>query len=607
MSTDACRPAARQHNMPFGAELQPDGVRFRIWAPKHERMALRLEGDPRILTLERESGGWHTLLAAGAGAGARYQFVLPDGVAVPDPASRYQPQDVHGPSEVMDPGAYRWRNADWRGRPWEEAVIYELHVGCFTDAGTFDAALERLRHLAGLGVTAIELMPLSDFAGGRNWGYDGVLPFAPDGSYGHPDDLKALIDAAHDLGLMVLIDVVYNHFGPEGNYLGLYAPQFFSTRHKTPWGAGINYDGRDSRPVREFVIHNALYWLQEFQCDGLRLDAVHAILDDSPVHILAELAQRARAAFPDRLVHLLLENEHNEAHWLTRTRERSARLFSAQWNDDVHHVLHAAATGDSEGYYADYIDQTALLGRALAEGFGFQGEPMPYRGSARGEPSGHLPPTAFVAFLQNHDQVGNRAFGERISALAAAPAVRAATAIYLLLPQIPMLFMGEEWHARQPFLFFCDFGAELGQRVVQGRRQEFARFAAFQDESARARIPDPQAAETFRASKLDWGGIDEPEAASVLSWYRELLSVRRRHIVPLLPALTRGGRFETLGDAALRIHWQGEDGAELILLANLKGEPAADIPAPPGTLLWQEGHVDSGGFGPWSLRWSLRT
>ncbi len=465
MNSAARRAVARLHSMPFGAELQPDGVRFRIWAPQHERMALRLDAQPRVWKLERESGGWHTLISAHAKPGTRYQFVLPDGMAVPDPASRYQPEDVHGPSEVMDPGSYRWRNLDWRGRPWEEAVIYELHVGCFTDAGSFDAARERLSHLAGLGVTAIELMPLSDFPGSRNWGYDGVLPYAPDASYGHPDSLKALIDAAHGLGLMVLIDVVYNHFGPEGNYLGLYAPQFFSARHQTPWGSAVNFDGRDSRPVREFFIHNALYWLEEFHCDGLRLDAVHAILDDSPAHILAELAQRVRAAFPDRHIHLLLENEHNQARLLVRTRQQAIRLYDAQWNDDVHHVLHAAATGETEGYYADYAARTSLLGRALAEGFAFQGEHMAYRGSARGEPSSQLPPAAFVAFLQNHDQVGNRAFGERISMLATAPAVRAATAIYLLLPQIPMLFMGEEWHTRQPFLFFCDFGAELGQAV----------------------------------------------------------------------------------------------------------------------------------------------
>jgi maltooligosyltrehalose trehalohydrolase len=601
------RTTARAHSMPFGAELQTGGVRFRIWAPAHERMALRLDGQAETLPLERESGGWHTLITPRARAGSRYQFVLPDGVAVPDPASRYQPEDVHAASEVMDPKAYRWHDLDWHGRPWREAVVYELHVGCFTEDGSYEAARERLRHLAELGVTALEIMPLSDFPGRRNWGYDGVLPFAPDASYGQPDQLKALVDAAHSLGLMVLIDVVYNHFGPEGNYLGLYAPQFFSKRHHTPWGAALNFDGRDSRPVREFVIHNALYWLDEFHCDGLRLDAVHAILDDSPLHILAELAQRVRSAHPNRQIHLLLENEHNEARWLERGQGGGSRLYDAQWNDDVHHVLHTAATDDAEGYYADYLRQPTLLGRALAEGFAFQGELMPYRGSPRGEASAQLPPDAFVAFLQNHDQVGNRALGERISLLASPTAVRAVTAVYLLLPQVPMLFMGEEWYSRQPFLFFCDFGAELGEAVVRGRRQEFARFAAFQDEAARERIPDPQQEQTFRSSKLDWNQLGEPEAAATLSWYRDLLAVRRRHIVPLLPKLARGGEFEVLAGTTVRVRWRTDDEQQLALTANLGSEPVAGISDTPGRLLWQEGHVDRAGFGAWSLRWSLRS
>ena len=470
------------------------------------------------------------------------------------------------------PGPIRGTITTWRGRPWNEAVIYELHMGSFTDSGTFDAARDAST------ISQRSVSPPSsscrcaDFPGRRNWGYDGVLPFAPDASYGHPRELKALVDRAHALGLMVLIDVVYNHFGPEGNYLSLYAPQFFSTRHHTPWGAGINFDGRDNRAVREFVVHNALYWLTEFHFDGLRLDAVHSILDDSPVHILAEIAQRVRAALPDRHVHLLLENEHNQAHWLERGRERTPGLFNAQWNDDVHHVLHVATTADAEGYYADYIGRTDRLGRALAEGFAFQGEPMSYRGAARGQPSAHLPPTAFVSFLQNHDQIGNRALGERITALAAAPAVRAATALYLLLPQIPMLFMGEEWHSRQPFLFFCDFGAELGEAVTRGRRQEFARFAAFRDQSARDASPIRRPKRPSRAASSTGRCRTSPTARRPRSWYRELLAVRRRHIVPLLPSLTRSGEFQVLGEAAVLVRWQSVDGTLLTLVANLKSE-----------------------------------
>jgi malto-oligosyltrehalose trehalohydrolase len=602
------RAGTRMHAMPFGAELQQDGaVRFRLWAPRHEHIELRLHGQQKDRALQRDAEGWHALITRRASRGSRYQFVLPDGTAVPDPASRFQPEDVHGPSEVVDPLAYSWQDLDWCGRPWHEVVLYELHVGCFSGAGTYDGIRERLQHLCRLGVTAIELMPLSDFPGRRNWGYDGVLPFAPDASYGDPQQLKALIDAAHGLGLMVLLDVVYNHFGPEGNYLSLYAPQFFNAQHQTPWGAAVNFDGEGSRTVREFFIHNALYWLDEFHCDGLRLDAVHAIRDDSKVHILSELAQRVRAAFPGRHVHLVLENERNEARWLERDRDGQPQFFDAQWNDDVHHVLHVAVTADREGYYGDYIGSTERLGRALAEGFAFQGELMAYQGSPRGEPCVHLPPPAFVAFIQNHDQVGNRAFGGRITALANGAAVRAIAAVYLLLPQIPMLFMGEEWHCPQPFLFFCDFGAELGEAVVRGRRAEFARFEAFRDESVRARIPDPQAPETFQRSKLDWTGLDEPDAASSLSHYQELLAVRRRHIVPLLPALTRGGEYRVIGPSSLLVRWQSASGRELTLMANLKDTAAAHFPSVQGRLLWQEGRIDAAGtLSPWSVRWSAR-
>jgi malto-oligosyltrehalose trehalohydrolase len=608
MTTTACRAGARSHAMPFGAELQVDGsVRFRLWAPSHERIELRLQDQPGSLALQREAGGWHTLHTARAARGSRYHFILPDGAAVPDPASRFQPEDVHGPSEVIDPRAYQWHDLEWRGRPWHEAVLYELHVGCFTAAGSFVSAIERLEHLRELGITAIEIMPLADFPGRRNWGYDGVLPFAPDSSYGDPLQLKALIDAAHGMGVMVLLDVVYNHFGPDGNYLSQYAPQFLSARHHTPWGAAINFDGDDSRTVREFFIHNALYWLNEFHCDGLRLDAVHAIIDDSPVHILAELSQRVRTGLPGRHIHLVLENEHNQARWLERDNHGVPCLYSAQWNDDAHHVLHAAASGEAEGYYGDYLANTELLGRALAQGFAFQGELMPYRGTARGEPSAHLPPDAFVAFIQNHDQIGNRACGERLTALAPDPAVRAITALYLLLPQIPMLFMGEEWHCPQPFLFFCDFAGELGEAVVRGRRQEFSRFEAFRDESARARIPDPQAVESFRGSKLDWSGLDEPAGAATLSWYRELLAVRRRHITALLPTLRGAGEYRVLGESAVLVRWVGYTAVELTLMANLKDRVAHEFPATAGTLLWQEGHTDAaGGLGPWSVRWSLR-
>jgi malto-oligosyltrehalose trehalohydrolase len=590
--------------MPFGAELQVDGrIRFRIWAPKHDRIDIELQDiSTSTASMRRAADGWHTLVTDRARAGSRYRFLLPDGRGVPDPASRYQPQDVHGPSEVVDPTGYQWRDRAWRGRPWHETVIYELHIGTFTSAGTFNSTIQSLEHLVTLGVTAIELMPVADFPGQRNWGYDGVLPFAPDSSYGRPEHLKALVDAAHALNLVVILDVVYNHFGPEGNYLSLYAPQFFNARHRTPWGAAINFDAEGSRVVRDFVIHNALYWLEEFHIDGLRLDAVHAIRDDSTTHILAELAQRVRSASLPRDTHLILENENNEASWLHRK-----TLYDAQWNDDLHHVLHVAATDEREAYYADYVGDTDKLGRALAQGFAYQGEFMPHRGSPRGEPSPHLPPERFVAFIQNHDQVGNRALGGRLHAIAPPAAVRAVTAVYLLLPQIPMLFMGEEWHSERPFQFFCDFGAQLAEAVRKGRRQEFSKFAAFAHESARERIPDPQAIATFQGSKLDWESLAHPSHVAVLRWYQDLLSVRARHIVPLLPHLSGAGEYVIMGPGACIVRWRTANALELTLLANLSAQRTRGFPPIAGELLWEEGRIEVLGTYPaWTVRWLLR-
>jgi malto-oligosyltrehalose trehalohydrolase len=550
--------------------------------------------------------GWHGVVTDRAQAGTRYKFVLGDGMQVPDPASRYQPEDVHGASEVIDPRAHVWRDADWRGRSWEEAIVYELHMGTFTPNGTFLSAVDKLDHLVSLGVTAIEIMPIGDFPGQRNWGYDGVLPYAPDCVYGRPEHFKALIEAAHERRLMVLLDVVYNHFGPEGAYLHAIAPETFTDRHHTPWGAAINLDGERATPTREFFIHNALYWIEEYHLDGLRLDAVHAILDDSPKHLLAEMAERLRQHSRDRPVHLILENEENTARWLARAPDGSPLTYTAQWNDDVHHVLHVAATGERTGYYEDYLDDTAKLGRALAQGFAFQGEHMPYRGYRRGEPSASLPPTAFVAFIQNHDQIGNRAFGERLTSIAAPEAVRAVAAIYLLLPQIPMLFMGEEWGADQPFPFFCDFGPDLAEAVRRGRRQEFARFPEFQDPATRERIPDPLAQSTFTSAKLAWEDLCREPHASWLDWYRRLLSVRDAEIVPRLRDIRAGGEYKLLDASAVWVRWDVGGGQEnLVLLANLSSI-AVKGPALSGRVLWQEGQADEdGSLGPFCVRWSI--
>jgi 1,4-alpha-glucan branching enzyme/maltooligosyltrehalose trehalohydrolase len=446
-------------------------------------------------------------------------------------------------------------------------------------------------------------MPVADFPGARNWGYDGVLPFAPDSRYGRPEDLKALIQAAHARGLMVLLDVVYNHFGPEGNYLHLYAQAFFSERHHTPWGAAINFDGPGCRTVREFFIHNARYWLDEYHVDGLRLDAVHAIADDSPRHILIELAQRVHADVgPERPVHLILENDANQARYLGPGR------YAAQWNDDIHHALHVLCTGETDGYYADYADDPVRhLGRCLAEGFAYQGQASGYRDhAARGEASAQLPPPAFVNFLQCHDQVGNRAFGERIGQIAPAAAVRAAAAVILLAPAIPMLFMGEEFAAASPFLFFCDFGDDLRDAVTQGRRREFGRFARFASPEAQAAIPDPASVDTFLASKLDWNALGDAAASDWLAYTRELLALRREVVVPRLRGMDgHAARFELLAPGGLRVQWRLGDGATLRLLANFSQQPLnAAVPAgrrvfatPPTTA--------TEALGPWSAVWTL--
>ena len=562
--------------------------------------------------------GWFELTLPTAGAGSRYQFRLQsgpnDGLLVPDPVSRFNPDDIHGPSEVIDPAAFDWPDDEWRGRPWEDAVIYELHVGSFTPSGNFDGVIERLDYLADLGVTALELMPVADFPGRRNWGYDGVLPFAPDSAYGRPEDLKRLVAAAHQRGLMVLLDVVYNHFGPEGNYLHAYAPSFFNPRHATPWGAAINFDGDGSRTVRDFFIHNALYWIEEYQFDGLRLDAIHAICDDGTPDIVEELGAAVRdGPGAERHVHLILENDRNQARYLVRDESRRWRYGGAQWNDDIHHVLHVLASNETDGYYADYATEPArLLGRCLTEGFAYQGQASAFRdGKPRGEPSGHLPPAAFVDFLQTHDQIGNRAFGERLCHLASPVAMEAVTAVLLLAPQPPMLFMGEEFAAAQPFLFFCDFGPELARVVTEGRRREFAGFTRFADPAERERIPDPNAVTTFAACVLDWSAIERSPHHEVLELHRRLLALRRQWIVPRLTGMDNGdAQFELLSERALTVNWRLGDGSRLSLTANLGEAAIASRPAT-GSLIFAAARLDAamleaGQLPPWSVAWHLQ-
>ena len=598
----------RIHEMPFGAQYGEGATRFRLWAPGSDfvRLALGREA-PRMIDMAREAGGWHAVTVEGVRPGDAYAFqVNDDGPSVPDPASRSNPWDVNAPSAVVDPAAFEWDDGGWKGRPWREAVVYEMHVGTFTREGTFAAAIERLDHLRDVGITCVELLPLADFSGQRNWGYDGVLQFAPDAAYGRPEDLKRFVAEAHRRGLMVLIDVVYNHFGPEGNYLSVYAPQFFNAAHQTPWGAAVNFDGEHCRTVRDFFIHDALYWIEEFHFDGLRMDAIHAIADDSPKHIVTEIAERI-AAGPgaDRHVHLVLENDANVARLL----QRGAPHATAQWNDDSHHAFHVIVSGERDGYYAAYADKPHwFLGRTLAEGFGYQGEPLPTRnGEPRGEPSRDLPPEAFVDFLQNHDQIGNRAMGERLASLAPQPALKLASAALCLAPSIPMIFMGDEFGATTPFLFFCDFHGQLADAVREGRRKEFASFERFRDPSAREAIPDPNAEATFRACQLPWDDFRKPEALAWRRHWRDLLQLRAREIVPRLADRPAKAIFKVVGGTGVAIDWELPDGARLRMRANF-GPTANDaLGAAPGRLLYAVGEQagDAGGLAAWSGAWTI--
>jgi maltooligosyltrehalose trehalohydrolase len=507
---------------------------------------------------------------APAEAGTRYRFRLDEGLCVPDPASRAQDGGVHGWSIVVEGAGYAWGAAEWRGRPWEEAIIQELHVGAL---GGFRGVTAELPRIADLGVTAIELMPIGAFSGTRNWGYDGVLPFAPAESYGTPDDLRALVDRAHELGLMVFLDVVYNHFGPDGNYLGAYAPGFFDTGIDTPWGGAVAVE---TPQVAAYFRENALMWLRDYRFDGLRFDAVHAIGNPA---FLDQLARDIRAELPGRHIHLVLENEHNEA---DRLRDG---VYDAQWNDDFHNVLHVLLTGETDAYYADFAEQPAArLARCLGEGFIYQGEPSSNQeGKRRGSPSGHLPPSAFVAFLQNHDQVGNRAMGERLTLLTDKARLRAATALLFLGPQIPLLFMGDESGSQSPFLFFTDFHDDLADAVREGRRREFAKFAAFADEEARRNIPDPNAETTFAASRPQPG----PDAGEWEQLYRTLITLRSTLIVPRLKGAQAIGA-QVLGEKAVSASWRLGDGATLSIALDLGDDPAG-LPDAPGEIIHAEG------------------
>ena len=578
----------RRHLMPFGAEILDEGVRFALWAPSATSVSVICGA--RDLVMPAIGQGWYKLVDPAAKAGESYGFVI-DGAGdlVPDPASRHQPSDDDRRSRIVDPCGFAWNDGSWTGRPWCEAVVYEAHVGTATPEGTYAALAEKLEFLRDTGITAIQFMPLAETPGQRTWGYDGVLPFAPNNAYGGPDDLKAFVDRAHGLGLMVMLDVVYNHFGPSGNFLHVYAKGFFTERHQTPWGAGLNFDGEESGDVvREFFIQNALYWLEEFHVDGLRFDAVHAIIDDSDRHFLDELAERIRSDFFDRHVHLVLENEHNEASRLVRDAGEPV-AFDAQWDDDIHHCWHRLLTGETESYYGDFGGDTVKrLGRCLAEGFAYQGDFSQNLERVRGESTEGLPPHAFVAFLQNHDQIGNRAHGERLTSLADPKHLQLARAVLLLSPQIPMIFMGDEWGATTPFQFFVNFekDPDLQKAIRHGRAREFANFSSFKAEGRP--IPDPTALETFQNSTLDWSQTQSALFAAVLKETRDLLTLRHASIVPLMESGFVEASYQRHGVGGLEVEWRFDNGT-LRLVANFSDGTTAQPTRSDETVLWQSG------------------
>ncbi|EPY9615239.1 malto-oligosyltrehalose trehalohydrolase [Enterobacter cloacae] len=565
----------------WGAEfISGDVVRFRVWAEGQQQLTLRLA--ERDLPMTAVGNGWCQIDVPDVTHGTEYQFVLQDGMAVPDPASRAQKGDVNGPSVVIDPGRYQPINPDWAGRPWEETVIYELHIGTFTPQGTFRAAIDKLPYLAELGITQLEVMPVSQFGGSRGWGYDGVLLYAPHSAYGTPEDFHAFIDAAHGLGLSVVLDIVLNHFGPEGNYLPLLSPAFFDAQRMTPWGNGIAYE---REPVRHYILDAPLFWLTEYRLDGLRFDAIDQIKDTASKHILQQIAETIREALPDRHIHLTTEDSRNVIFLHPRDEKGATPLFTAEWNDDFHNAAHVFATGETHAYYQDFaFEPEKKFARALAEGFVYQGEVSLQTGHSRGVECHTQPPTFFVDFIQNHDQTGNRAQGERLITLAGADKTRVLLAALLLSPHIPLLFMGEEYGETNPFLFFTDFHGDLAKAVREGRAKEFTGHSGHDGD-----VPDPNDEQTFARSKLDWHNVTTAQGKSWLRFTRSLLVLRHRYLVPLLrPGGTVEGKIVKTAPGMVAVSWSFPTGT-LSLALNIGNKPV-DVPALAGETLfsWPE-------------------
>jgi len=549
-----------------------------------------LEDSGRAIALASEPGGYYSGTVADARCGSTYRFLLDDETALADPASRFQPDGPHGPSMVIDPSGYEWTHTDWQGVPPERRVLYEMHVGTFTSEGSWSAAERELPALAALGITIVELMPVHDFAGRFGWGYDGVDLFAPTRLYGTPDEFRRFVDAAHGLGLGVILDVVYNHVGPDGCTLREYAEAYFSNRYTTDWGEAINFDDALAAPVREFFVANARYWMDEFQLDGLRIDAAQNIYDDSPVHILREITEAARAAAPDRDVYIIAEDEPQQSR-LVRPASDGGMGLDALWNDDWHHSAMVVATGRDEAYYTDYAGSAAEFVAAARYGFLYQGQWYAWQGKDRGSPSRDLPPSRFVHYLQNHDQVANSFRGQRLHELTSPRELRALTALLLLGPQTPLLFQGQEFAASTPFLYFADHGPELMRLVRTGRGEFLAQFPSLASAEIRALFTDPGDPETFRRSKLDHG--ERERHASILALHRDLLTLRREDAVLSVPDAARvEGAVLAPRAFILRL----VRGSERLLMVNLGGP--VKLTRMPEPLLAPPADME------WSVRWS---
>jgi maltooligosyltrehalose trehalohydrolase len=565
---------------PFGAVPCETGVRIRVPAPEVRELSLVLHDGGaagRYPLRDREGDGTFDVVIEGAAAGDRYGFSLDGGPLRPDPASRFQPEGVHGPSEIVDPGTFAWTDREWRGVAPRDLVLYELHVGAFSPEGTFAGARHRLPLLRDLGVTGVELMPVADFPGARNWGYDGVCLFAPSRAYGRPEDLRAFVDTAHALGIAVFLDVVYNHLGPEGAYVPAFLPRYHTDRHRTPWGAAVNVDGPGSEIVREFILASAVHWIREYHLDGLRLDATHALVDDSPTHIVKEIAAAVRGAHDRARIHA--EDHRNLAAMLEDVSEDGWGL-DAVWADDFHHILRIRLAGDRHGYYADFDGAAEELARTIRQGWLFTGQRSRHLDVPRGTDPSRIPMQRFVVCLQNHDQIGNRATGDRLHHAIDAAAWRAVSVLLLTVPMTPLLFMGQEWAASTPFQFFTDFEPGLGAGVTEGRRLEFAAFPEFSDADARLRIPDPQAASTFDASRLRWEERERAGHRESLALYRAVLALRRRHDA-LRASSACAGEAETADDDSIVVRRRGE-GETFWVIVRLTSGGTVEVPLPPG-------------------------